>query len=191
MLWRLICTNGMRGMSRFLNAKIPLVNRWEEHLNIANKQIQNKVNDMVTARLAQMGRERATVQELMTVTSYANERLHNGNKDQPLVRERLYNIRNAADPLLDISCYRDNVFTDSRIAAQVPGHLTTFDVYNLATEIRSHSEEVEGSSTLAIDRFANDLIFNRKDKTQKLARYVQPRLSAFSDPDQAFFGTLN
>jgi hypothetical protein len=190
MLWRLICTNGMRGMTQFLNTRIPLVNRWEEHLEIANVQIQNKVNSMVARRLAGMGSQPATVAELMLITSHARKRFEQTMQGEAS-REALHNIMQIADPVLHLANnYRENVFTDKRVAAQVPGHLSLFDAYNLATEIRTHTREVEASSTRALDQFANDLVFNRKDLTQHASRYVKPRDPSFVNHERAFFGDM-
>lgn len=196
MLVRLMCSNGMRGLTRFLNAKIPLINRWEEHLDMANMQIQNKVNSIVKGRLGAMSHERATVAELGQIADYANVRIGKTRERMEALTEdqfqRLQRIAAIADPAVHSGkVYRENVFTDSRLAAQMPGHLTTLDAYNLATEIRSHTPEIEGASTLALDRFNNDIVFNRKDLTQHAAKFAMPRLSVFSNPDQAFFGKAN
>ncbi len=190
MLWRLICTNGMRGMTHFLNTKIPLINRWEEHLAIANAQIQNKVDGMVKRRLSGMGEQHATVNELQQIATHARKRYEKTIQGEES-HDRLRNIIQVADPSLHLAnVYRESVFKDTRVSAQVPGHLSLFDAYNLATEVRSHTRETEGSSTLALDRFANDLVFNRKDLTQHASRFAKPRLASFSDHETAFFGTL-
>ena len=60
-LVRLICTNGMVGVTSFLNTKVPLFNRWEAHLDIAAQQIQNKVDHIVVQRIQQMANARASV----------------------------------------------------------------------------------------------------------------------------------
>ena len=190
MLWRLICSNGMRGMTHFLNTKIPLINRWEEHLDIANAQIQNKVDGMVKRRLTGMGAQHATVNELQQIATHARKRYEKTIQGEES-HDRLRNIIQVADPSLHLAnVYRESVFKDTRVSAQVPGHLSLFDAYNLATEVRSHTRETEGSSTLALDRFANNLVFNRKDLTQHASRFSKPRLASFSDHETAFFGTL-
>lgn len=192
LLWRLLCTNGMEGYTSFLNSRIPLINRWEEHLDIANRQIQNKVDGMVTRRLTQMGTERCTVAEATLVAQHAQTRLAKGNFDSETTRKRLSSIANIAHPVPHLGqVYRSNVFEDKRLAVQMPAHLTTFDVFNMATEVRTHSNEVEGSTARALDIFSNRIIFDRRDKTQAASRFVLPQQSAFSDPDAAFFGTMH
>lgn len=192
MLWRMICSNGMRGLTSFLNTKIPLINRWEEHLEMANRQIQNKVDGKVKSRLLQMGTERASVAEAMLVTSHAHAR--SNNNDATLGdRTRMSSIIAIASPKLHLAkVYRENVFNDKRVAAQSPSHLTTFDVYNMATEIRSHSNENSKSTDHALDQLANDLVFNDKrcNVLHAAARFAQPGLSSFSDPEMAFYGEV-
>jgi len=191
MLWRLICTNGMEGLTSFLNTRIPLINRWEEHLDIANRQIQNKVNSMVTQRLSAMGHERATVAETMLVAQHAQARLLNSPRRGDALT-RLSSIIDIVHPVLHLgSVYRSNVFEDKRLAEQMPAHLSTFDVFNMASEIRTHSDEVEGSTGHALDRFCNRILFDRKDMTQAASRYTMPQQSSFSDPDTAFFGLIH
>ena len=190
-LVRLICTNGMTGLTSFLNTKIPLVNRWEEHLEIASRQIQNKVSSKVVARLGEMGDERATVSECQAIVEHADDRLKNGNVGSQS-RQLLKNIAMVASPLLHLNnAYKENVFSDKRLGAQLPSHLSTFDVYNMATEINTHTEETSGSSSFAMDKIANGLVFDREDLTKHSARFGKPTMSAFSDPEAAFFGAMN
>lgn len=192
MIYRLICTNGMRGMRNFMNTKIPLVNRWEEHLEVANRQIQNKVNGIVTDRFARMGNERATVAEVNLLTEHAKRRADDVTVNtDPQKIQRLRNIIQIADARRHLgNFYKENVFADSHLAAQHNAHLTTFDVYNMATEVRSHTDECDKSSNRAMDKLANDLVFERKDLTQHV-RNSGPKICTFSDPDAAFFGELS
>jgi hypothetical protein len=195
-IMRLICTNGMTGMSPLLNTKIPLINRWEEHLDIANAQIQTKLENIITRRINEMTHDRATVAELMLIAEHATNRLdssdHLQSKEQ---RDRLRKIRSIASPELHSpgEAYRANVFENKNLAAQMPGHLTVFDAWNMLTEMRSHTPESTKSSAHALDRMANRLIFDREDLANHAARYDNngTKLAAFSDPDAAFFGTMN
>jgi len=188
-LVRLICTNGMTAMTQFLNTKIPLVNRWEEHLEIASRQIQNKVSSKVVSRLGEMGNERATVADCQLIVEHTNNRLEGLTTQAE--RERLKNIGMIASPMVHLgNMYRENVFSDRRLGAQMPSHLSTFDVYNMSTEINTHTAENSKSSSNALDKFANDLVFNREDLTKHAARFDEPNLSSFSDAEAAFFGDM-
>lgn len=189
MLYRLVCANGMMGMRSFLNTKIPLINRWEEHLEIASAQIQNKVSTMVVNRLGQMGDERATLAETILLANHAQKRLKRGNVEN---EDKLHNIVNIASPEMHLrNVYRDEAFTNMNIAQQLPSHLTTYDVYNMATEVRSHTNENAQSTVAALDKLANGLIFDRVENPNTSIDGKQaPSLNVFSDPDRAFFGNL-
>lgn len=185
---RLICANGMVASTPILNARIPVINRWAEHLQIANRQIQNKAEHVLANRIEQMGKQRATVGELMILSSHAAARLEANNEDQSTF-DRLMRIMHVADPVEHLSSvYTLNVFEDRRISAQVPGHLTAFDAYNIATELNTHTFENDKSTTNALERFANTLVFTGNKANRKINR--QPSTSTFSNPDQAFFGTV-
>jgi len=193
-LERLICTNGMRGMRTFMNTKIPLVNRWEEHLNMANTQIQNKVSAICKRRFVQMATERASVGELLNIAHHANERIDMNNVQAAQIQNAmLRNMRNIVNPQQHLdSVYQANVFKrGSPAAMQYPGHLTTMDAFNIVTEIRSHSAPHEKSTTRALDMIANDLVFERKNIILPSSGKVSRKVSAFSDPDAAFFGVMN
>jgi hypothetical protein len=180
----------LRGMSSFLRKRIPLVNRWEEHLDIACKQLQVRIDSEVKKRFKGMGTERASIQELMLISDHAKLRMEKGvNLKGSVVEEKLNRIHRTANPVIHCNqVYKELVFTDKRLAAQRAGHLSVFDAYRLATEVRTISAEVEGSSALALDRFANDLIFNHHDLTQFGARFEAPTQSAFKDVEAAFYG---
>ena len=190
-LERLICTNGMRGLRTFMNTKIPVVNRWAEHLDIANQQIQVKVEAIVQRRFLEMSKERASVAELTRLASHAEERIRNG-KEHVVQNQQLANIQSIVDPklhLLDV--YQSHVFhKGSPAAAQYPGHLTTMDAYNIATEIRSHTLPVAKSTERSLDMISNDLVFDHKNIILPSSGKVTRKVSSFSDADAAFFGKV-
>ena len=186
---RQICSNGMVGTSDLINSKIPLQNRWEEHLILANKQMQNLVQSKVAARLYEMGDQRAAVSILMAIAKHARCRLVNEDSDHS-DDERLFKLSNIADPKLHLgNYYEPHVFEDNNVAARVPGHLSQFDAWNLATEMYSHTREAEDSTNGGLQRLANGLLFPQMESTKGQIIDRIPLLSAFSDPDKAFFGS--
>jgi hypothetical protein len=191
-LVRLICTNGMVGLTSFLNTKVPLLNRWDEHLDIASRQIQNKVDGIITDRVQSMAAERASVADCLLLEQHAFDRLIGGSEKSPAERERLKNIVAAVAPKYHLhNTYRDSVFADKNIAAQLPAHLSNFDVFNIATELRSHTQEVGKSSNNAMDKFANGVLFDRDDNFMASAsRFMAPKAASFSSVDRAFFGSM-
>lgn len=194
-LVRLICTNGMIGLTSFLNTKVPLMNRWEEHLDIASRQIQNKVNTIVVSRVQNMTSERASVADCMLLEQHAFNRLSASNAIdmQPTERERLKNLLTAVAPKFHLhNTYQDAVFEDKNLASQLPGHLSNFDAFNIATELRSHTKQNAKSSDNALDKFANSILFDYDSNVVAGAtRYNAPALSSFSSPERAFFGSMN
>lgn len=191
-LVRQICSNGMVGLTPFLNAKIPLLNRWEEHLDIASKQIQNKVNNTVIARVQSMTASRASVADCLLLEQHAFERLIAPSEKSDDERDRLKTLISVAAPKFHLhNTYRDEVFEDKNLAAQLPGHLSSFDVYNIATEMRSHTNQVAKSSDFALDKFANSLMFDRDDNfVAGAARYSGAKVASFSSAERAFFGRM-
>lgn len=194
-LVRLICTNGMVGLTSFLNTKVPLFNRWDEHLDIAARQIQNKVNSTVVERIQRMRNERASVADCLLVASHAFSRMtvEGGTGltvDQRVRLERVFNIANPRTHLAAV--YRSDVYEDKNLAAQLPGHLTNLDVFNIATEIRTHSNETSKSSNFALDKMANGLLFDGDTDAMVGVSSLStlPKLSVFSDDEAAFFGEM-
>ncbi len=184
---RLICANGMTGLTSLFNAKIPLVNRWEEHLEIADKQIQNKLYSMLGERLENMTRERATLSDCLRLQTHAQDRLDSYQNNGVL--SKLKNILKIVSPSVHVKdTYKPAAFEDKRLAAQLPSHITMFDAYNIATEIATHSKPSGNSSNHALDKFSNELVFDRNDRRTHAARFGGPSISSFSNPDEAFFG---
>lgn len=196
-LVRLICSNGMVGLTDFLNTKIPLQNRWREHLDIASRQIQHKMEEITQSRFAAMSTERASVAECEQITSHAHARLkaHAEQKvfltdDEVNTLQTIQTLSDCRTQLRDV--LRTDVFNDKRLAAHVPSHLTTFDVYNMATEMRSHTTESPESTNFALDRIANGLLFDHKGLTGVVSQFAhKERVATFSDPEVAFFGKLH
>lgn len=192
-LVRLICTNGMIGMTSFLNTKIPLFNRWDEHLDIASRQIQNKVNSVVSSRIDTMAVTPASVGDCLLLEEHAFERLNTPDSGGTGDRQRLLNLLAAVAPKEHLSLtYKDNVFVDKALAAQLPAHLSQFDAFNIATELRTHTIPTNKSSDRALDKFANEVLFEDLDSSKMItARTAKPLTASFSDPERAFFGQIS
>ena len=189
MLVRLICTNGMVGITDFVSTSVPVMNLWHENLNIASAQIQNKVNDIVGRRMIEMAMERASVGCLSRVANHARNRLEHGNYEER-ARDALRRIVQIAAPEYHLHAhYKDGTFGNSKVTNQIPAHLTVFDAWNLITEMRSHSQETRDSTNYALDMEANRLVFDRDGSSRRAVLLdAAPRLSPFSNPEQAFFG---
>jgi hypothetical protein len=181
----------MVGLTSFLNTKVPVVNRWEENLEIASRQVQNKISGVMERRLNAMSEERASVAELMLLAQHAVDRLSDPMITDQAMRDRLRKIAQIASPVLHCAGYKPNVFENSNLAAQMPGHLNVMSAWNMATELASHTHEVTKSSDLALDKLANRLCFDREDISKHSARYsTTAGQSVFDDNESAFFADM-
>jgi hypothetical protein len=187
-LVRLICTNGMVGLTSFLNTKVPVMNRWEEHLDIAARQIQNKVDSIIVERVQQMTIEHASVADCLLLEDHTMARL--AHAIDSVEHQTLLNIMNAVSPRAQLAnVYRESVFNDKNLAAQLPAHLSGFDVFNIATQLRTHTQETAKSTDFAMDKFANGILFDKQDNyNASTGRLTAPSMKSFNDPEQAFFG---
>jgi len=192
-LIRLICDNGAVGVTSFLNTKVPLFNRQTEHLDIAARQIQNKVNGIVTKRVQIMSDARASVGDLLLLEDHILDRLYTPNDKGDGERQRLLGMLAAVSARNHLDgVYREGVFADKNLAAQLPAHLSQFDAYNIATELRTHTNEGKTSTGGGLDKFANAILFDREDNhiASAAAATQAPALAVFSSPEQAFFGDM-
>lgn len=192
-LIRLICTNGAIGLTSFLNTKIPLENRWQEGLDIASRQIQNKVSTIVIDRVQTMATERASVGDCLLLEQHLFDRLYAPIERSQEERERLLTLMAAVSPRHHLSgVYQDSVFGNKSLASQVPSHLSYLDLWHVATEIRSHSGSSAKSTDNALDRFANQLMFEDPNFTAAhAATLTSVKHSSFADPERAFWGRID
>lgn len=189
-LIRQICTNGMIGLTPFVNMSIPLVNRWEEHIDIANKQLQNKITGMMSSRLEAMMSSRASVADAQLLDKHVMQRLM--ETTNVVDRERLQAIYDVVDPYTNLcTYYKAEVFDNKAMAAQVPAHITVFDAWNITTEVCQHSQQVQGSSDAGLQKLANSLLFDRECTVKRVAHIGKNiDLSPFSSAERAFFGDV-
>lgn len=184
-LIRLICANGMVGLASFLNAKVPLINMWQQNMDIAAKQIQNAVDAKFEKRFLTMSNTATSVGVLMNIGKHIEERLY--AHDLPDTERALLNgLMQVVDPIQHVGhVYSDRVFTDNNVAQQCPAHLSKMDTYNIVTELSSHTSEADNSSDNALQKIANALMWTERDfKTSRLVD------KPFNSADDAFFGLI-
>lgn len=192
---RLICENGMVGISPLINTRIPLINKHKEHLDIAANQIQHRLSRMMQERLLEMRDARASLGDLMFIYDQAVKRL---NSEQQSGEElaTLGRIARVADPKLHcLSHYGEAVFQNSSKMKLLDGHLTELDAWNLLTEMDSHTKDVnrDDSPRLAhrstIQAKANVLMFHSRNtrRGQRDVALSGIPLSKDSDHERAFF----
>jgi hypothetical protein len=187
MILRVICSNGAVGLGSLLNTKVPLLNRWEEHLDIASTQIQNKVGRMLESRVHAMTSERATVKQVQLLNKHAAMRALASEDVQQ--RARLVNLQYATQADLHLAdVYKPAVFEDAHISDQLPSHLSAFDAWNVATEMSTHTQATNDSTYAALNRVASQLMFNDTKVVSANSLRHAHRPQSFADAERAFYG---
>lgn len=186
---RLVCTNGAVARSAFLRQDVPIVNRWQQHLGIATDMMRGNVEGELKKRITETAHHRAPVKLVNLLNSHARTRRKFEDNTDELSR-RLDNIIEATDTrhLLQ-SYYRESVLEDPNLTSGLPSHLTLFDAYNIATEMNSHTEAGDNSSTLALNNIATTIITSAEMYTrQMIVNQSNDIPRTFSSPEMAFFG---
>lgn len=185
---RLICANGMVAMTPILSNQIRIVNNLQEHLKIAKSLIGDNLQSVLTERLEQLTKSTASIYQAMGVFQHANLRLKNINNNPE--KERLTKIAYVSNPKLHISkgTYKDKVYFDDNLAQLAPSHLSKFDVWNMLTEIDTYTEETHDSTSLAIQRSINRLMFE-ESTTVSSSMITNTNIKVVADHNRAFFGS--
>jgi hypothetical protein len=191
-LFRNACENSMVNSTPFINMQIPLINRWEEHLEIANAQIQNKIQNTMAARLTEMIKARASVADLMILQRHIMGRLGasdslglNVGGEMSQDNTGLHRMYKIADPYEHLGqYYTAEALENKAMAAQLPSHLSMYDIWNMATEVSTHYNPGGGSSDAGLQNLGNDAMKGM----DKIGNSIKE--SPFSNPEQAFFGEL-
>ena len=190
-LVRLICLNGMTGLSSFLNTKIPVINQWEDHLDIANKRIQTQVTSMIESRMKQMAGTPATIRDCQRVVDYCQTRLDKSsmNHHTELARKVLMDNMMIADPAIHLKDhYHASIFNDRRATDQLSSHLSMFTLWNMLTEIVSHTYDSDEGNAFAIHKHANEMVFDRGVGSTSIVTGSVNLSSVFNNVEAALVG---
>lgn len=184
---RMICANGMVARTPVLTRKVPLINRWEEHLNIASRQLLDRTESHISERLEYMIDNRASVADIQRLHGHIMTRLKSAEDPQHMAVMR--GLADQVSPTENLAgFYLDSVYENRSLTSQLPSHLTQFDTYNITTQLRSHTPENTKSTSNALDMMATKLLFSDASQTVPVFNGKVPSLAFFSDPEQAFFG---
>lgn len=193
---RLVCTNGMVGMASFVTKAVPLVNRYQEHLDLISVQLQPQFNAILKDRFKGMSEQRSSVHtmmsahKLLTARSKENNVLKRGGVLNDEVLGSISRMKNIL-PLLDVretlgGVYKKSAFDNVEQSRHLEGNLTQFDVFNILTEVSSHTN---GSfdSTSKIQKEINKLVFDELNDKKNVKGNI-PKIDSSSDHRRAFFG---
>lgn len=177
---RLICSNGMVGISPLVTRKVPIINDWERHLEIVSLQIQPNVTSLLQDRFIKMSDTHASVASVLEARSMLLDRSQlKSVKGQEQLSE-LIKMTDVEGRLKDV--YRDEVFKQGagRAAAS---DITQFDLFNILTEACSHTAGTDNSNE-KIQKFINRMTFDM----QKNEISGNAKISQESDHRRVFFG---
>ena len=185
---RLVCANGMKNTTSLLNAKVPVVNNWEEHMQIARIQLQNNTQDIVTKRIQAIVNAPASVNDCLRVQQACLDRLSDEYVRTPKELEILNSIYQASDVFSHCSqYYKDEVFRNRSIAQMTRSHLSMYTIWNMLTELVTHTKSAD--SDFALTKMANDVLLSRTTNTNHFNQNVKTD-AAFDNPEAAFISDL-
>ena len=86
------------------------------------------------------------------------------NRHSEQTMEMLLRTAQMIDPKTHVGDkYLSSAFEDGRVGDRIASHISMHTLWNLITELSSHTTEGEGTSNFALDRFANEVLFDRLD----------------------------
>lgn len=177
-LLRLICSNGLSVREPILTKKVPIINMYDRHLQIASQQTLKYAEDLLVGKIADLENQRASVRDVNLVLSHIDARLKE-NEDCPTLNRLLalctHDYR---------QYYSEHALSNTAISATLPSHLDQYTLLNCVTEMSSHTQAVDRSTTFALSKFGSDIILS--DSLVMLSDTgVQ---ETFQSPQVAFMG---
>lgn len=174
---RLVCTNGMVGQSPMVTYEVPVVNDWNNNLEIASRQLRPRFNEVIRRSVEAMPDKRASLYEV--------ERAHK------LLKQRSGGVIDTTSSLRDLVELTDAAkhlrshYNDDQLARnELPSHLTRYDVFNILTEATTHHGREERNDR-AITAYLNEFVFAKEQSRGQRSGVI--KLSQDSDPNRAFF----
>lgn len=186
-LERLICLNGMITNTSVFDFKIPILNKVEDNLRVALSQIAPQVREKLKYHIESLQMQRASLSEAMRTFNFVHGRISSNESE----RKILENLAFASNVYVHCKNYDKEIFKNTSACKSLPSHLTRFDVWNILTELDSHTRESEASKSRAIQRYINTIMFDSATIDQKNERsiVIAESSSRFNaSHKQAFFG---
>ena len=179
---RLICANGMMGMASLVTRETPMINDIERHLRIMETQLNPEMSRVLRERFADMLNKRASVYDVQKALSMITERLNQVGS----LNEHDYKVLMGLADAISLDnlkgVFAQDLYT-SHAAKVAPSDITQFDLFNVMTEMSTHTSGSEYQNRDA-QMFINTLVF---DRTQcEVSGEV--KLSEHSNPNRVFFG---
>lgn len=158
-LERLICLNGMTTNASVFNYKIPVLNNVRENIEVGLSQIIPSVKNSLKERLEKMQNETASLAEAKRTNAFVVNRNREQNRN-PENQMRIQSLAIASNVFLHCKNYDESVLNDRQATKFLPSHLSRFDLWNILTELDSHTFETTESTSRAVQRYINTIMFN-------------------------------
>lgn len=184
---RLVCENGMIGDAPFVTYEVPVINQWQDNLKVVNARLKPVITDVLGRRFSEMAERRASVADIIRAHKIINGRVDIADTaEMQEEAARLARMSQLLNPDLNLAgIYKETALNDPKIARQLDGHMTQFDVYNILTEASTHYGRDEKNDREAT-RLANMLVFD--ELTERSSANFTLKPSEESDHRRAFFG---
>jgi len=182
---RLVCNNGMVAMSPLVTHEVPVIDSWDDHLDVVAMQLKPRINAILGERFRAMEEVRASVEDVQRVNAILDGRFDRADEQGGV---RLTRLAQLTDVHRNLSRYYDPaVFAKRELAARVDSHLTQFALYNVLTEAATHTTSTQHSDN-AVQMAINRLVFDDAGRRQILEARQIPKAES-SDPERAFFSS--
>lgn len=181
---RMVCMNGAMMSTPLLQSKVPVINDWQHHLNIAHTMLTNKTTSLLEQRVKQMYHTAAPLSLVQNVADHAARRLDKTEFLTYRQRDILQGVLAACDVVANsggLITTDDIMDVDSHWADRMPTHINMWSLFNCATEIDSHTDAIDGSSTIGMRKLTNRILFS--DTKTVIGRMSLK--SPFNDPAAA------
>lgn len=181
---RQICTNGMVASDPIMSYRVPVINMWQDNLQVGNDILVHQFNKLVIPRLEAMPNERISMYDVLGLRAViADLRESSDLKSQHVMA--LGNMFDSLDELVT----SDVVAIKKNLLQFIPAPISAYDAFNIATECGTHYVSGDKTSKRA-QAFANSLLFNddRSNKINLDLRNLVADTQTFMDVDRAFFG---
>lgn len=183
-MWRQVCTNGAIAQSPIMNHRIPMLNKWEENLQISNQVLRHNFDKIVFPRLAALPNERISLDDMKNLMRIVSD-LSNSTE---LAGDSIMHLANISDKLYEAWDPAADVLK-SNVLKFIQAPITAFDAMNIATEASTHHVAIDRTGHRA-QAFANKLIFNesRQRNLEVDLSLLVTDTNTFRNVDTAFFG---
>lgn len=185
-LVRFVCSNMMAVSDPSMSFNIPMINDWEQNLDVSNNALRHMFEKVVGPRIEQMPNERISLFDLEVIQNLVTSLL---NSDRDKVKfEAKPKLHRLSDNVQHVMSLADAKGVSGSASRLIEAPVTAFDAYNIATEVNSHYLTERNDK---FQQFANSLIFDSERRNKAIEADLDDMTidnHTFEDPDAAFFG---